>query len=371
MTAETATAPCPSSAPSPGLSSGTSPGPSRQRPGVLRALRRRLARLDRVVVAFALITLAVAAVAPAQAWGGLGFTLDSLISVAPYLLLSVVLAAYAQATDADALIARAFQGRAGTMVVIAALAGGLSPFCSCGVIPLIAALMAMGVPLPAVMAFWLASPLMDPSMFALTVGTIGLPFALFKTASAVGIGLLGGFGSMALSRIPAFAAPLRPDVALCGCSGKQVRTAKPVVWRFWTERDRRTAFGRSSLATTLFLGKWLALAFFLESLMLAWVPAERIAALVGSDGAWSVLIATAVGIPAYLNGYAALPVVGGLMSQGMAPGAAMAFLLAGGVTCIPAAVGIYALARPPVFLAYLGFALLGALTFGLLFGLVA
>ena len=55
----------------------------------------------------------------------------------------------------------------------------------------------------------------------------------------------------------------------------------------------------------------------------------------------------------------------------MAPGAGMAFLLAGGVTSIPAAIAVYALARLPVFTAYLTFALVGSLGLGALFGLVA
>ncbi|MHA1536790.1 MAG: permease, partial [Alphaproteobacteria bacterium] len=73
---------------------------------------------------------------------------------------------------------------------------------------------------------------------------------------------------------------------------------------------------------------------------------------------------------AYLNGYAALPLVGGLMEQGMAPGAAMAFLIAGGVTSIPAAIAVYAVARPPVFASYIGFALFGAVAAGLIFGAI-
>ena len=80
--------------------------------------------------------------------------------------------------------------------------------------------------------------------------------------------------------------------------------------------------------------------------------------------------ATLVGIPAYLNGYAALPLVSGLIEQGMAPGAGMAFLLAGGVSSIPAAIAVWALAKPPVFAAYLGFAIVGAFTLGLGFGFV-
>ena len=149
-----------------------------------------------------------------------------------------------------------------------------------------------------------------------------------------------------------------------------LRGDAPPVWRFWADPGRRETFRRTGLDTIGFLGKWLALAFLLESLMLAYVPAELVASTLG--GGWlSVVAATFVGVPAYLNGYAALPLVGGLIEQGMAPGAGMAFLLAGGVTSIPAAIAVYALARPPVFAAYLGFALVGSLGLGLGYALFA
>ena len=149
-----------------------------------------------------------------------------------------------------------------------------------------------------------------------------------------------------------------------------MRNPKPVVWPVWREAERRRTFATGAGDSLLFLGKWLALAFLLESLMLAYIPAEMVAGAVGDDGVLSVLAATAVGIPAYLNGYAALPLVGGLIEQGMAPGAGMAFLLAGGISCIPAAIAVWALAKPPVFAAYVGFAVLGAASAGLLYGLV-
>ena len=333
------------------------------------SLTRATRNIDRVALAILAIVAGLALLAPPQALASLRFTAGSLLEVAPFLLLSVGVAAYAKASGADNLIARAFTGRLGVMIVFAALMGALSPFCSCGVIPLIAALLAMGVPLPPVMAFWLASPLMDPSMFVLTAGTLGTDFALFKTAAAVGIGLLGGVGTMMLMGAGRLAEPLRAGIADGGCAGAKVRAPKSVVWPFWREPARRRTFTRNGLDNALFLGKWLALAFLLESLMLAWVPAELVASTVGGGGWLPVLGATLVGVPAYLNGYAALPLVGGLIEQGMAPGAGMAFLLAGGVTSIPAAIAVYALARPPVFVAYLGFAFLGSLSAGLLFGI--
>lgn len=307
---------------------------------------------------------------PDQAATSLAFTAASLLDVAPFLLASIAIAAYAKATGADNLIARAFSGRLLPMVIAASIVGAFSPFCSCGVIPLIAALLAMGVPLPAVMAFWLASPLMDPSMFVLTLGTLGLGFALFKAAAAVAMGLIGGFGMAFLMRSGAFADPLRPEVGNGGCGGARVRSPKPVQWRFWAEPARRESFQKSAIDTTLFLGKWLALAFLLESLMIAYIPAELVASTLGGQGILPVLTAVLVGVPAYLNGYAALPLIGGLLGQGMTPGAGMAFLIAGGVTSMPAAIAVWALARPPVFLAYVGFALTGSLALGLTFNLI-
>ena len=48
----------------------------------------------------------------------------------------------------------------------------------------------------------------------------------------------------------------------------------------------------------------------------------------------------------------------------------MAFLLAGGVSSIPAAIAVWALARWPVFLAYLVFAFVGSFLLGLGYGFV-
>ncbi|CTQ48566.1 permease [Jannaschia donghaensis] len=332
-------------------------------------IARRLWSDQRVWFATAAILALVWMLDPTQGRDSLSFVAANLLQTAPYLLLSIGLAAYAGATGADNLIARAFTGAPVVMILVAAAFGGLSPFCSCGVIPLIAALLAMGVPLSAVMAFWLASPVIDPSMFALTAGVLGFEFAIAKTLAAIGLGLFGGYVTLALTRSGAFADPLREGVGNGGCGASGIRDPKPPVWAFWHDAARRTKFGREATKTSLFLFKWLSLAFVLESLMLAFVPAEWVAQAVGGEGFASILIATLVGVPAYLNGYAALPLVSGLVDQGMAPGAGLAFLVAGGVTSLPAAIAVWALARRAVFALYVAFALTGSMAAGLLFQL--
>ncbi|KJS16709.1 MAG: permease [Hoeflea sp. BRH_c9] len=330
---------------------------------------RHLWRDQRVWLASAFILAVLAVFDPTQAAESALFAGGALVNTAPFLVLSIAIAAWAGATGADNLIAKAFTGAPLLMIVLAALAGGVSPFCSCGVIPLIAALLAMGVPLSAVMAFWLASPIMDPSMFVLTAGVLNMEFAIAKTLAAVGLGLFGGLVVHLMARGGALSDPLRDGIGNGGCGGSKIRAPKPVVWRFWEDAGRRAKFGMTALTTTLFLAKWLTLAFLLESLMLAWIPAETVTAALGGEGLMPIVMATLVGVPAYLNGYAALPLVSGLIERGMAPGAGMAFLVAGGVTSIPAAMAVWALARPQVFALYIGLSLAGAFASGLLFQL--
>ena len=154
--------------------------------------------------------------------------------------------------------------------------GALSPFCSCGVVPVIAALLVSGVPLAPVMAFWLASPLMDPSQFFLTAGVLGFQFAVAKTVVAISVGLLGGFGVLTLQRAGALNGPaLREGVGNGGCAGSKIRNPKAVVWPFWQKPARRDAFRGTAVLNALFLGKWLVLAFVLESLMVAYEQARE------------------------------------------------------------------------------------------------
>jgi len=56
-----------------------------------------------------------------------------------------------------------------------------------------------------------------------------------------------------------------------------------------------------------------------------------------------------------------------LIDMGMMPGAAMAFMIAGGVTSIPAAIAVFALVRRPVFAWYVALAVTGAMGAGSLY----
>lgn len=304
-------------------------------------------------------------VSTSQGMSSLKFLADALFGILPFLLFAILFMAYASASNLDNIIATSLKSNGKYSIIIAALIGGLSPFCSCGVIPLIAALLRMGVPLSAVMAFWLASPITDPAVFALTYSVIDLDFAVARTIAAIAIGIFGGTAIYILNKNGLFNNPLKPEVA-----AKKTITPledRKIVWKFWTDESRRAAFIAEFKTTLLFLLKWMSLAFLLESLMIAYVPNELIIEWVGGEGIVPIATATLVGIPAYLNGFAALPLIKSMMDQGMSHGAALGFMLGGAVSSMPAAVAVFALVKKPVFAAYIILALVGAFSSALIF----
>jgi uncharacterized membrane protein YraQ (UPF0718 family) len=314
-----------------------------------------------------LVPVLVAAFDPANLMVIITFAVSALLSTLPYIVFAVLLIAYLKAAGAEAMIARAFQGRENRMIVLAALFGGLAPFCSCEVIPFIAGLLALGAPLAAVMAFWLSSPLIDPPTLLITAAALGWPFAIGKAVAAVALGLAGGFAIKALGRTGVFANPLKARTAKgCGC-GPNPFDGKPV-WAFWSEAPRRQVFAREFGQNMLFLVKWLALAYALEALLVSYVPASVIAGVVGGEGVLPIATAALVGMPAYLNGYVAPALLAGLIAQGMSNGAAMAFMIAGSVSSIPAMAAVWSLVQPRVFAAYLGLGVCGAILSGIVFG---
>ena len=233
-------------------------------------------------------------------------------------------------------------------VLIASFVGAVTPVCGLGVLPLIATLLRRGLPLAPVMAFWVSSPVTDPSMLLITAGIIGLPFAIAKTVAAFGIGLFGGAVTWFLPGFRGAGHQLMRFASLeqyC-CDGG--------AGRFWPE-----VWGSIRLVL-----RWLALALVLEVFLQRLVPDDWIASLFSDDAAASIPLAVIVGAPMYLDGYAALPLVRGLMEKGMSFGAALALMISGAAVSLYVAVAVASIVRVRVFVLYVLIAMAGAAAAG-------
>jgi uncharacterized membrane protein YraQ (UPF0718 family) len=116
-------------------------------------------------------------------------------------------------------------------------------------------------------------------------------------------------------------------------------------------------------ATTMVI-KFMLLAWLVGALVKLYVPEEWITRILSGDNPWSIVTAAMLGVPAYTSNLTAMPLVGGLLALGMHPAAALAFLVAGPMTTLPAMSAVWGLVNRKVFALYIGFALIGAVVLG-------
>lgn len=374
---------------------------------------------------------------------------ESFLHIWPYLLVTIPLAVVVRMSGAARYINRAFQAGPIFAIILATSVGAFSPFCSCSVVPVVAALLISGVPLAPVMSFWIASPSMDPEIFFLSVATIGWELAVWRLGSTLALSLSAGlvthlivqrgwFGQKLLrphrqtsskanwARLQAgwyrlrhglaTLSPVRPGydrsqlspaVACCGASdtgrvegllpaSSQVPAAAAnggissnVAGHASGAVDRagpcgsgqggscsieQASFWRRLLIetwrVTWMVVKFMALAFLLTALIKLYVPQELVAGLLGAHNPLAVPTAALLGVPVYTSNLTALPMISGLLAQGMNPSAALAFLIAGPITTLPAMAAVWGLASRRVFALYVSLALIGAVVLGYLHSLV-
>jgi hypothetical protein len=355
------------------------------------------------------------------------FVVESLLKIWPYLLITIPVAVAVQLSGASKFIRRALTARPMLAIVLATAVGAFSPFCSCTVIPVVAALLISGVPLAPVMSFWIASPSMDPETFFLSVATIGWNMAVWRLAATLVLSLAAGtithfavnrnwLGEYILRdnasarfvtavsftdrlvagwrKLAARARQLAPSPSVlatasgislgspthegteeASCSGDVAgtvpaeREASPVGPSCAMPVPFKTKLIQETWAATSLVLRFMLLAFMLEALIIRYVPAEWITNLLGQQNPLAILFAALIGVPVYTSNLAALPMVSGLLAQGMNPAAGLAFLVAGPTTTLPAMTAVWQLASRRVFVLYVAFALVGAVIAGYVYQL--
>lgn len=304
----------------------------------------------------------------------------------PYLLASVIVASIVQVyLDPDRL--SGWLRRRVWLAVLGAVAlGTLTPFCSCGTTAVVLGALASSVPWAPIVAFMASSPLTSPEEYLLSVGLFGPAFATTFFVAAIAVGLLGGAVAWWLesrghlagqARLVAPPAPVAVRAACCAtadhgssddqasCSAQEdcrdgssasvvtkgggVRltvvepqpSSDPVAG---PARLRRlaTALGVNARRMAIYFVAFATIGY----LIIRVVPTTVIINWLGAGNPiGAVPLAALLGIPVYLNTDASLPLVAGLLHGGMAPGAAIAFLITGAGTSIGSITGLLVIAR--------------------------
>lgn len=278
----------------------------------------------------------------------------------PFLAISVVAAAAVSVYVGTERVSRMLQRRALVATVGAVLLATLTPFCSCGTTAVLVGMLATAAPWAPIVAFMVASPLTSPSELVFSAGLFGWPFALVFFVGTIGLGLAAGAVAQILDRAGWLRDQARVKPHDDGCSAGACPAPQPVavgigpgaasVVEFPTPRAR---WKIDELVHELWsTGRKLVLFFLgfttVGYLAIEAIPTTWLADYLGEGRVLAVPMAALLGIPAYINTEASLPLVATLMDGGMGPGPAMAFLVTGAGTSIGAISGLFVIARTRV-----------------------
>ncbi len=258
-------------------------------------------------------------------------------------------------------ISEFFQNRKNLSIILAALIGVISPLGSYVVIPLSAALFLMGTPLPVLMSLIMSSPLINPNLFLLTAGAFGYEMAVLRLLSAFLIGVSAGYISLWLINLKF----INPELAVNKNNNNNIAS-----FRQQGKRSLLHKFGIELYKMTVYISKYFLLGILLAAIIKILIPPNLMIKLFNGNNFFSVLFSTGAGIPFYVCGGAAIPVVQQLADLGMSKGAVLAFFISGPVTKISNLILVKTAFSSRIFLFYLSVSITGALLFGLAYNIL-
>lgn len=287
--------------------------------------------------------------------------IDLLGQLWPYLVLGILLSTIIKVFISKQQMAAFFSQRsASTSIIIAAIIGVISPVGSYVIIPMSAALLVVGVPLPALMALMLASPLMNPNLFVLTAGAMGIEMALLRTVAAFLLGITAGYTTRWLINkqrlFPETVIRKGGQFSVDQFSGK-------------TKERSVSGFLLELYKMTRYVSKFFLLALVFAAGLKILINPDAIVRLFGDNNFLSVVLTTSAGVPFYVCGGAAIPVVQQLLELGMSKGAVLAYFISGPVTKISNLLILQTIFKSSILIQYLVIGILGALVSGLLYNL--
>ena len=205
---------------------------------------------------------------------------------------------------------------------LAALFGGITPFCSCSSVPLFIGFVKGGIPLGVTFAFLIASPLVSEVAVAMFLGTFGLKATLIYIISGTLLGMLGGLilGKMNLERY------LSDWVKVA----QQQSDIQSENWEMEKTPffKRLPAIAKDSFGIVKGVFIYILIGIGIGAAMHGFVPEGFFENILSADKWWGVPAAVILAVPMYANAAGIVPIVEVFVAKGIPLGTAIAFMMA-------------------------------------------
>ncbi len=244
-----------------------------------------------------------------------------------------------------------------TANLMGALLGTVTPFCSCSSIPLFIGFASARVPVGVSLSFLISSPLVDIGAFILLLSVFGVKIAVAYVLVGIVLAVLGG--------------ALLDKLGMEDQVEDFIRLA-PVMDAEQAElsRNDRIIYAKNQLLSILRkVWKYVFLGVGIGAIIHNWIPQEWVVSLLGSGNPFSVVLATAVGIPMYADIFGTIPIAEALWARGAGLGTILSFMMAVTALSLPSIIMLKQAIKPKLLAAFVGVVTVGILLIGFVFNL--
>jgi uncharacterized protein len=268
---------------------------------------------------------------------------EILAQLAPWLFIGMAVAGALHGLLPKNFVRRHLGGRGG--VGRAVMLGVPLPLCSCGVIPAGLGLKKDGASDGATVGFLISTPQTGVDSILVSASFLGWPFAIFKVLSAGITGLVGGWLANSVSDSESSTI----DDGVHSDSGG--RTLSDMVGH--------------AVELLQSIWQWLIFGVVASAAIGEFVPDGFFEAISGYGGLVASLAVLAFSLPLYVCATASVPIAAALVLNGLPPGAALVFLMAGPASNMATIGAIYAGLGKRILVVYLGTIMVGSVALGM------
>lgn len=242
--------------------------------------------------------------------------------------------------------------------IMGAILGTLTPFCSCSSIPIFIGFTKAGLPIGVTFSFLISSPMVDLASIILLATIFGWKIALIYVVVGLVIAVVGGslISALKMGRyVESFvmtplseplpdqeSAPLSKRERLAYAGG-QVKEIIQKVWLF------------------------VLIGVGIGAIIHGFIPQTWIEAILGTSNPFSVIMATAVGIPMYADIFGTLPIAEALVEKGVGIGTVLSFMMAVTALSLPSIIMIKRVVKTKLLVLFVGIVTIGIILMGYLF----
>ncbi len=268
-----------------------------------------------------------------------------------WLLVGLLIAGILHVIVPDSFVRRHLGHSKGAWAVFKAVIFGVPmPLCSCGVIPAALGIKKQGAGDGASIGFLISTPQTGIDSIMVSASMLGLPFAIFKLASAFVIGIAGGLWAYFFDE-------------------NDIENPKNNEDKNNDNKKRGFAdifvFAIDDLLKMVW--KWLVFGVIISAAISTWLPHDFFTNYLPDNIIVEMLIVLLISLPMYICATASVPIAAALVTAGMPTGAALVFLMAGPASNVATIGAVYRAFGLKKLMIYLISVVVGSMLGGLIF----